>query len=866
MSYLLFLQNIREALGGVFDSLMLQMTVFGEGVITYLLLAVIYWCWDKRSGQYMGLNVALACTMNQFLKAVLRIDRPWIRDERIRPVKAAVPGAGGYSFPSGHTQRAAAVWGGLGVSLWKQKERAVSAICWTILALIAFSRNYLGVHTPQDVLFALASGAVLLFVTDKVLLWADGGRNRDVIAAAAGCALCFLPMLKVGCLSNAGAGMGFLIGWVVERHFIKFRTEDVWSCKVVRLAVGCAGILFILKVLPAVLGLVMESKYAGFFTSFSLAVFIMAVYPFFFCRKERYRAGIVALLVVVLGITAFSFACQSDRSKAVSQETEPEMKETQQSEEQPSGLNEEGGDSGTWEGTETAAVLQPPKIIAHRGYSSVFPENTMAAFAGALDIGADYIELDVQLTADGIVVVSHDDTLLRTTGVDSRISELTYEELSQLDAGSWFDAAYTGEKVPTLREVMELVKDTDCNIYLELKDIGAVPGFEEAVLEVADQCGMTDRCLFASFQYDYLKHFKELNPELMTLYNTTSGKSTLTGEFPAEYYGMYIETVTSESVNAIHEAGSQVFVWTVNTPAQIQNMIACGVDGIVTNYPGMAKVMRRSEYVYLAENYEKSITMPGLYGPELPEQCGDMIVQGFTKIGNKNMLAVSAYSKSGEYNSILYVMNMDGKLTKTVDLGFKAHTGGIAYDEEHDLLWITGPEGKVYAVRWSSILDDTYQGEIQISFDAGLVNHNGTKVASFLTFFEGSLFVGSYVDGSGGVLNRYDLSDVQNPAFVSAVTIPERIQGVTFRRDARDGNCYMLLSQSYRTEDSRLMKFIYEEETEDYEEPEESHVLPEGAEQIQMSADGLYILFESAARPYRATARIPNDQIYVLRQ
>lgn len=141
----------------------------------------------------MALNVSVACTWNQFIKWKCRIDRPWIRDDRIIPVQQALAGAGGYSFPSGHTQRAAAVWGALGHSLWEKKERAVSLVCWVILAVIAFSRNYLGVHTPQDVLAALALGIVIIFASGRALRWVDEGANRDIIATGVLCLLCFLP-------------------------------------------------------------------------------------------------------------------------------------------------------------------------------------------------------------------------------------------------------------------------------------------------------------------------------------------------------------------------------------------------------------------------------------------------------------------------------------------------------------------------------------------------------------------------------------------------------------------------------------------------------------------------------------------------
>ena len=881
IQYLLFLQNCREATGGILDTFMLRATAFGEQIITWLVLAFIYWCVDKHAGQLMALNVSLACTWNQFIKWKCRIDRPWVRDERIMPVQSALAGAGGYSFPSGHTQRAAAVWGTLGAALWEKKERAVSAICWIILAVVAFSRNYLGVHTPQDVLAALSLGIVIIFLSGRALRWVEGGDNRDIIVAGAGCLLCFLPMLKAGCLSNAGAGIGLLIGWVMERHFIGFETKGGWAQRCVRFALGGAGVLFILTGLQPVLSLVMESKYAGFFTSFLLAVFIMAVYPFFFVRKERSKMGMMLLVVLLAGILGFSawrVQAQKAQESVVKAESESQgMDETQKAETLDAAEMDEA-DTGTvaeqeagvlagagTENNETSAEKRLPAIIAHRGYSSVFPENTMAAFEGAMDIGVDYIELDVQLTKDGEVVIFHDDELKRITGMEGKVSDHTYEELRQMDAGSWFSHSFAGERIPSLREALELISGSECRVYLELKDIGGIgEGFEESVLDVVKKSGMLERCVFASFRYEYLSHLKELDSGIVTLYNTMSGKITLPEEFPSDYYGISIEAVTESTIRAIHEAGKQVFVWTADRPVQMKNVQDMGADGIVTNKPGLLKVVRQPEYKYLAENYEASVTMPGLYGPDVPEWCGDMIVQGFTKAGN--LLAVSAYSRSGERNSILYVMDLSGKQQKIVDLGFKAHTGGIAYDECHDLLWVTGPEGKVYAVSWPDILKGTYQGEIQVSFDAGLVNHNGSKVASYLTLFEGNLFVGSYVNGNTGLLNRYDLTDVGNPKLLSTAVIPERIQGVTFKRDAGTGECCMLLSQGYQTEDSHLLKFMYDEQESTYDVPIEAHVLPEGAEQIQMTAGGMYILFESAVRPYRATARIPNDQIYLVRE
>ena len=167
LNYLLLLQTIREAFGGVFDSYMLKITSFAETLPTFLFLAGIYWCVDKRMGQCMGWNTALACTWSQFLKAVCKIDRPWVRDGRIHPVEAAVPAASGYSFPSGHTARAVASWGVAGSCAWrkgKHDQKYAGALLWILTALILFSRNYLGGAYAAGCDCSIAFGAGMVFL------------------------------------------------------------------------------------------------------------------------------------------------------------------------------------------------------------------------------------------------------------------------------------------------------------------------------------------------------------------------------------------------------------------------------------------------------------------------------------------------------------------------------------------------------------------------------------------------------------------------------------------------------------------------------------------------------------------------------
>ncbi len=501
-------------------------------------------------------------------------------------------------------------------------------------------------------------------------------------------------------------------------------------------------------------------------------------------------------------------------------------------------------------------------MIAHRGYSSEFPENTMPAFEGALDIGVDYIETDVQMTKDGRLVLFHDNDLLRITGVEGTVADYTYAELSAMDAGGWFDSAYEGVRIPTLEELLLLLRDSDCRLYLELKDIGDVDGFVEETLWEVEQFGLLDRCVFASFCYDYLEELKALNPDVKVLYNTSSADVMLPEQYPAEYYGLHTQIATNEVIEAIHASGSTAYIWTVNTPEELIAAKTAGADGIVTNYAGMMKVLRYQAYSFITDNYARSITLPGLYEPELPWNCDDMVWQGMTLAGDGS-LVVSAYSKSGQ-NSILYIMDQTGHLLSIVDTGTKAHMGGIAYDAARDLLWMTGETGTVWAAPWSAVSDGSLTGDAVVSFDAGLLNHAGSKVASFLGIDGDRLYVGSYVDGAAGCLNCYNISDAGTPQLISTAVIPERIQGVTFSTDEATGSTYMFLSQGWQMADAYLLKYEYQDWVSVYAEPLERYTLPEGAEQILAASDGFYILFESAARPYRETSRIANDQIYVL--
>ena len=181
IEYLLMLQNLREITGGVLDNFFLFITSCGEITIPAMVLACIYWCFDTKIGTYLFFNWSMGTVACQFLKTLGCIYRPWVLDSRVHPIDSAIKMANGYSFPSGHTQTAVSVYGGMAKSFDNKFFKTLMII---LVLLIAFSRNYIGVHTLQDVVVAFVLGLVLLFFIDKMMKWVEGGKNRDLIVLA----------------------------------------------------------------------------------------------------------------------------------------------------------------------------------------------------------------------------------------------------------------------------------------------------------------------------------------------------------------------------------------------------------------------------------------------------------------------------------------------------------------------------------------------------------------------------------------------------------------------------------------------------------------------------------------------------------
>jgi len=243
---------------------------------------------------------------------------------------------------------------------------------------------------------------------------------------------------------------------------------------------------------------------------------------------------------------------------------------------------------------ELYSELPHPAIIAHRGASAYAPENTLASFELALRQGADAIELDAKLSADGQVVVIHDHTVNRTTDGFGRVKDLSLAELRKLDAGSHFDITYQGEPIPTLDEVFKAVGQLTF-INVELTNYQSwSDSLPARVAAMVKRHKLQRRVFFSSFNPLALIQIRRLVPEAPTGLLALPGKSgAWARSWPGRlvgYHALHPEAgdVTEALVESVHRREQRVFVWTVNREEEMRRLFSNGVDGIFTDDPLLA--------------------------------------------------------------------------------------------------------------------------------------------------------------------------------------------------------------------------------------------------------------------------------------
>ena len=197
ISYLLFLQDFRNSIADAWTPFMEGVSQFSVRLLL-LLPVFIYWCVHKRKGLYTLASLSLCITLNALAKLTACVYRPWIRDARIVPAGGAIRNAGGYSFPSGHTATATPIYGGMAVGFWERKgTKWLSVVCVLGILLTAFSRNYLGVHTPQDVLVAMVLGVLSLWGMGKIFAYLEQHPEKENYFLLGGFLLSVLGLIYI---------------------------------------------------------------------------------------------------------------------------------------------------------------------------------------------------------------------------------------------------------------------------------------------------------------------------------------------------------------------------------------------------------------------------------------------------------------------------------------------------------------------------------------------------------------------------------------------------------------------------------------------------------------------------------------------
>ena len=227
----------------------------------------------------------------------------------------------------------------------------------------------------------------------------------------------------------------------------------------------------------------------------------------------------------------------------------------------------------------------PPLVIAHRGASGTCPENTLIAFARAAALGAHMIELDVQLTRDGAVVVMHDWTLERTTDGSGAVCDRTLAEIRGLDAGAWFGSAFRGTRVPTLAEVLAAV---GLRVNVELKPVGD-DGLEARALAVVESAGALARVVFSSFEAGALERLRArtVRATLAVLWDEGPVVDAVARAQRVGARALHLrkDRTSPDALAAAAAAGLPVRAWTVNERGEMDRLVAAGVEGIFTDFP-----------------------------------------------------------------------------------------------------------------------------------------------------------------------------------------------------------------------------------------------------------------------------------------
>lgn len=308
LDFLYGLQTWRESIGGCLDGFFLFISLIAVDYFLMVPALIVYWNYNKRSAANILCSYGTSIFFGSFLKATFCVYRPWVRDPRIKPVEGALGAASGYSFPSGHVSSTAGFYGGIIAAFKKYWWLIIFSILMVLLTM--FSRLYLGVHTPQDVLVALVLGVLSSVLVALLLKLADEYKNADIFIYVTACLLVIgllfyisfksYPLdydaygnlivdpkkMTVDGFKDPGVFFGILTGWFIERRFIKFDNTGTTAQKFARAVIG--GFLYIAweTILVGPLGKFIGVGVVHFFLKMSTPLLFMTVYPLIFKKIE----------------------------------------------------------------------------------------------------------------------------------------------------------------------------------------------------------------------------------------------------------------------------------------------------------------------------------------------------------------------------------------------------------------------------------------------------------------------------------------------------------------------------------------------------------------------------------------------------
>ena len=309
INILLIWQAFRNGAGGCLTDFMTKMSYIGEMKPMLIFTALIYWCASKEFGTYLLMGWSGNRVVNGLLKVTVCAYRPWIRDARIVPDAAALRDATGYSFPSGHSMNGASLFGGCAIR--RELPRVLRIMTGLICILIALSRNFLGVHTPQDILVGMGTGVLVMWLTWKLLLWIGTHPEKDIRVACIGIAVSLavavfaavksypedydaagkllVDGMKMANDTFKGVGWcaGFMLGWVLERRMVRFSTDIPMMARFTRLTTGLMSYYVLSLILLPLLKSAIPGPAGTAVTCFLQMFYVAFLFPWFVTRMEK---------------------------------------------------------------------------------------------------------------------------------------------------------------------------------------------------------------------------------------------------------------------------------------------------------------------------------------------------------------------------------------------------------------------------------------------------------------------------------------------------------------------------------------------------------------------------------------------------